>query len=445
MTATAAKTAPEVLQELDAEEILARRNAQIRALVRQGRIAKLTQLWTERKRLGRFVAIGAAVSLTVALLIPARFVSTTRLMPPDPPQGQGLALFSAMTGQMGMHLGAIGSDLLGLRTSAELFAGLLVSRTVQDDLVAKFDLRTVYGERRWVDARKELARRTDISIDRKSDIVTIRVADRDPRRAAAIAQEYITELNNVVAQLNTSAAHRERVFLEARLNEVKVDLEASENAFSEFASKNGTFDIKEQGKAMVESAAMLEGQLIAARTELQGLRQIYADKNVRVRSAQARIAELESQLRRLGGVNEPGRDSSILDGTPYPSLRQLPLLGVTYSDLYRKTKVEETVFETLTQQFELAKVQEAKEVPSVRVLDAADVPEKKAFPPRTVLVVTGTLLALALGVLWVFAGDHWRRTDPHDPGKVLVLAIVETMRPRLARAEESDSTFFWRR
>jgi uncharacterized protein involved in exopolysaccharide biosynthesis len=349
-------------------------------------------------------------------------------------------MFSALAGHMGGNLASLGSDLLGLKTSAELFSGLLLSRTVQDDLIEKFDLRKSYGEPRWVDARKELARRTDMSIDRKTDIVTIRVADHDPQRAARMAQEYIAQLNSVVTQLNTSSAHRERVFLEARLGEVKASLEASEKEFSEFASKNGTLDIKEQGKAMVESAAVLEGQLIAARTELQGLRQIYADNNVRVRAAQARANELESQLRRISGVTETAGGNRTSSESAYPSLRKLPLLGVTYADLFRRTKVEETVFETLTQQFELAKVQEAKEVPSVRVLDPADVPEKKVFPPRTLLVLTGTCLALAIGILWLFASDRWKRVDPQDPGKLLVLEIVGSVKPRLAYAAQSEAT-----
>ncbi len=135
------------------------------------------------------------------------------------------------------------------------------------ELIAKFDLRRVYSQRRWVDARKELARQTDISIDRKSGILTIQVTDHDPRRATALAQEYVTQLNSVVTQLNTSSAHRERVFLEERLGQVKTELASAEKDFSQFASNNAALDIKEQGKAMVESAAILEGQLIAAQTE----------------------------------------------------------------------------------------------------------------------------------------------------------------------------------
>src|SRR5262249_51765864 len=145
----------------------------------------------------------------------------------------------------------------------------------------------------------------------------------------------------------------------------------------QFASKNGAIDIKEQGRAMVEAAATLEGQLIAAKSELEGLKQIYADNNVRVRSTQARIAELQSQLNKVGGKGE-NDSSTISNGSDrlYPSLRRLPILGVTFADLYRRTKVQEAVYEALTQQYELAKVQEVKETPSVKILDEARVPEK---------------------------------------------------------------------
>src|SRR5262249_230763 len=145
------------------------------------------------------------------------------------------------------------------------------------------------------------ANNTTISQDRKSGIITIAVDDHDPRRAAAIAGEYVASLNTVVSHLSTSSAHRERVFLEERLTQVKSDLEPAEKHFSQFASKNATIDIKEQGRAMVEGAATLEGELIAAQSELEGLKQIYSENNVRIRSIRARINELQNQLQQLGG------------------------------------------------------------------------------------------------------------------------------------------------
>ncbi len=149
---------------------------------------------------------------------------------------------------------------------------------------------------------------TSVSADRKTGIITIQVADKSPTRAAAMAGEYINELNQVVTLLNTSSAHRERVFLEDRLTQVKQDLESAEQNFSQFATKNTALDIPTQGKAMIEAAATLEGQLIAAQTELEGLKQVYADGNVRVRSTQARVDELRRQLEKsLGSKSgDPG-------------------------------------------------------------------------------------------------------------------------------------------
>jgi capsule polysaccharide export protein KpsE/RkpR len=440
MNSTAAKTSPEVLRDVDLDQLLERRLRQDQQEARERRIERAGHLWSRRKILAKFAAWGAAASLLIAVLIPSQFMSTTRLMPPDSAQGQGLAMFAAAAGKLGGNLGSIGSELLGLKTSDDLFAGVLLSRTVQDDLITKFDLRKVYREKRWVDTRKELTRQTDIGIDRKSGILTIQVTDHDPKRASAMAQEYVAQLNSVVTQLNTSSAHRERVFLEERLSEVKQELESSEKEFSQFASKNGAIDIKEQGKAMVEAAALLEGQLIAARTELQGLRQIFTDNNVRVRSMQARVNELELQIRKMGGTATSAENAASADNAVYPSIRKLPLLGVTYADLFRHTKVEEAVFETLTQQYELAKVQEAKEVPSVKVLDPADVPEKKVFPPRTLLVLTGTFLALAVGVLWILLSDRWRKIDSQDPGKLLVLEVVSSVKPQLAFVAQQRSS-----
>jgi uncharacterized protein involved in exopolysaccharide biosynthesis len=255
-----------------------------------------------------------------------------------------------------------------------------------------------------------------------------------------MAQAYVEELNRLVADVSTSAARRERIFLEGRLQAVNQDLEAAEKEFSQFASKNTAIDIKEQGKAMVDAAATLQGQLIAARSEVEGLKQIYTDNNVRVRAAQARMAELRSQLEKLGGKGEStSLENSAQNDPLYPSIRKLPLLGVTYADLYRKTKVEEAVFETLTQEYELAKVQEAKEIPTVKVLDPPNLPEKKSFPPRTLLTLLGATLALACGVTWVFGSALWEGADPADPGKLLAQEVFNTVKAAIPWASRNGS------
>jgi uncharacterized protein involved in exopolysaccharide biosynthesis len=399
---------------------------------------RLALLWQERQLLLRCAAVGVVLSAIVAFLIPLRYTSTTELMPPDQ-VGEGLAsTLAALTKGGGSELGAIGSTLLGLRTSSDLFIGVLHSRSVEDDLINKFDLRKLYGVRKIEDARKVLNSRTDITSDRKSGIVSIKVIDRSPQRAAAMAQEYVDQLNRIVVSLNTSSAHKERAFLENRLGEVQQDLEAAEKDFSKFASQNTAIDVKEQGKALIGAAAELEGQLIAAQTQMEGLRQIYTDNNVRVRTLQARIAEYKRQLQKLDGnsptatdeTNSPNQTQDDQSQELYPSIRRLPILGVTYADLYRRTKVEEVVFETLTKQYEIAKVEEARETPSVKVLDVADVPEQKSFPPRMLLILFGTVLVLAAGCAWVLGRESWREVDPGDPRKVLVLDVMQTMQKK---------------
>ena len=401
---------------------------------RERTAAYLRLLWQNRRFLACLAGAGLLLSVVVALLIPSRYQSVARLMPPDNQSGSTLARGAAALSGQFSGLAGIGNDLLGLKNTSDLFVGILTSRTVADKLIQGFNLQKLYGVRRMEDARKALAASTETSVDRKSQIITITVTDKNPQRAAAMAQAYVEELNRLVAEVSTSAARRERIFLEGRLQAVNQDLQSAEKEFSQFASKNTAIDIKEQGKAMVDAAATLQGEFIAARSELEGLKQIYTDNNVRVRAAQARSAELESQLERIGGK---GESASLEDATKndplYPSIRKLPLLGVTYADLYRKTKVQETVLETLTQEYELAKVEEAKEIPTVKVLDAPNLPDKKSFPPRTLIVLLGTALAFTLGVAWVFGSALWEATDPADPRKLLAQEIFDTAKAAMPR------------
>jgi capsule polysaccharide export protein KpsE/RkpR len=423
------------------EDIREQEEARLRSVATQRLV------WENRKFVLRAASAGAVLSLLIAFLIPSRFDSTARLMPPDQGgSGMSMAMLAAASStigsQLGSGLGSMAGDLLGLKNSSDLFIGILQSRSVQDDLINKFDLRKVYWDRRMEDARDDLAKRTSLVVDRKSGIITIQVQDRDPKRAAAMAGEYASQLNWVVTQLNTSSAHRERVFLEERLTQVKLDLETAEKNFSEFATKNTALDIPTQGRAMIEAAATLEGQLIAAQTELEGLKQVYADGNVRVRSTQARVDELRRQLRKnLGGKSDgPATGNGHNQESLYPSIRELPALGIGYADLYRNTKIQEAVFQTLTQEYELAKVQEAKETPSVKVLDSPDVPTRKSYPPRLLITVLGGMLAMIASTSWLFGKRGWDQTEERDPQKLLAQEVFHTVRARLPWTAKNGSS-----
>jgi len=384
-------------------------------------------LWLDRRLLGRWVVRGFVIFTAIAFLIPKEYESTTRLMPPESSSGSslgsGLAMMAAMAGghegSLAGSLGGIAGDFLGKHDAGAVFTDMLRSRTVGDRMIARFDLRKVYHTRYWEDARKKLAENTVIVEDRKSGVVTITVTDRDPHRAAELAEAYVEELDRIAAEVNTSAAHRERMFIEERLKTVKHDLDVASQNFSEYSSKNATLDIKDQGKAMVEAAAILRGQLIAGQSELEGLHQIYTNNNVRVRALQARVDELQRQLKKVGGDESSADSTTPKSSQEFPSIRQLPLLGVRWADLYRQTKIQETVYELLTEQYERAKVEEAKETPVVKVLDMAVVPEKKSGPPRLLIIFLGTALVLIAMSGWVLAKAAWQEMDPTDSRKQL--------------------------
>ncbi len=362
----------------------------------------------------------------VAFLIPVRYEAVARLMPPDQ-SGSASGLMGALVAGGGDLFASLGSGMLGLHTSGATVVGILNSRSIQDDVVNQFDLCKLYGTKKYEDARRILQSRTSIVEDKKSGIISIAVQDHSPQRAAAMAQAYVDDLNSRVAELTTSAAHRERVFLEERLGEVKQQLDEATLRLSQFSSKSKTLDPQIQGKAMLDAASALQGQLIAAETELSGLRQIYGSENYRVKAAAARVGELRDKLKSFSGTQtgDIAKETSASQNTVelYPSLGQLPLLGNTYYGLARQAKIEEAIYEVLIKQYELAKVEEVKELPSIKVLDKPIVPERKSSPPRLLIIACGTILVFLCAGAFICAHQIWVRLEDSDPLKAGVYEV----------------------
>jgi capsule polysaccharide export protein KpsE/RkpR len=375
------------------------------------------QLWLQRGQIARWAVVGFLLSLAVAWHYP-KYESTAQIMPPDSGNSGLASLVPALSKSPGL-IGMAG-DLMGAKSNGAVFAKVLESRTVQDHLIQRFDLRNKYGVDYWEDARKRLSSRTDIAEDKKSGVITISVRDRDSGLATDLANAYVDELGKVMAKVSTSAAGRERVFIEQRLDEENKSLQEAEQQFSQFASTNMALDVPEQTKVTVEAAARLQGEMIAAKAQLEGLKQTYTAENVRVKSVQAHLNELERDLAKINS----GRASSVQDPTsPYPSVKSLPLLGVKWADLFRNTKIRETVVELLTQQYEMARIQEAKEIPAVKILDPASKPEKKR-PSWLLIVLAGTLIGSALACMGCFLKNYWERWDQDDPRRMLISQVL---------------------
>jgi capsule polysaccharide export protein KpsE/RkpR len=395
-------------------------------------VSNASILWQKRRILARTAGVSFALALTIAFTMPKQYESSARIMPPSNSMG-GTALLAALAGRAGGSLGSLGalaSGFLGGGGNTSLFIELLRSGTVSGHLIDRFDLQHIYHKRYRVDTGKYLAHHTKIVDDKKSGA-----------RARDIAQGYLDELNRLVTSTNTSSAHQERIFIEKRLHGVQDDLQKAQQQLSEFSSTHSTVDIKEQARAMVDAASRLQAQLIVEQSGLDSLRQTYGDGNVRIRSAQARIAELQAQITKMGGsskalsADDSGRadtdDAASRNEDLYPPLRQLPRLAVPYANLYREVQVQEAVYELLTQQYELARIQEAKDVPVVSVIDAPAIPEKKSFPPRLLLALLITVIAVVVASALVLAKHQWLQVPANDPRKALAHEIGKSVRERL--------------
>jgi capsule polysaccharide export protein KpsE/RkpR len=428
-------------------------------------IVWLRLLRSERRSLFRTGLSGLLLSFLVALVFPSSYESQTRLMPPEQQGGSAviLAALAATRGRAGISasssdralgessdgmgtdflglkttgarrgsLGGMATDFLGPKTTGALVVDILSGQTIQDDLIQKFDLRNGYHVRYWQDARQRLETHTSIKEDRKSGVISITVRDRDPHRAQEMAKAYVEALNGLLARVSTSSARRERIFLEERLKSAEKSLDAASQEFSNYASKKAAFDVPSQTKTMVESEAMLEGQLATAESELQELAQTYTNNNVRIHTLRARVAALRQQIENFSG-NKGDTDSpqSQIVGD-LPSIRKLPLVSIRWLNLYRESKIQEAMYEMLTQEDEYAKIQEAKEIQTINVLDAALVPERNSFPPRAVLVVVGALLSVLLAGVLVIAAATWKRSQ--SPEKQLAAEIWGQIRAQNARS-----------
>jgi uncharacterized protein involved in exopolysaccharide biosynthesis len=295
---------------------------------------------------------------------------------------------------------------------------------MKESLVERFDLKNYYEERLLEDACKDLDGDTHILENPKNGQISITVLAKSPVLASKIAQGYVDELDHLVELDSTSEARRERIFLEGRLKELKQDLDDSSKALSQFATENTALDVASQGKAMIDSSLRLQAELASARSAEAGLQQEYSEDNVRVRAANARIEELQRQLNIINGQSGKGALRADIDQSGLPSISALPSLGVNYEDLARRVKVDEAVWENLTKQYEMAKVQEAKEIPVVRVLDRANIPERRTSPVRRAIVMSGAMLSFLIACISVNVAFYWETMDVEDERKKLVLDAV---------------------
>lgn len=361
----------------------------------------LIATWVRRRQLALAAVLGTLAGAAVAFCLPDRYTSSASLMPPD---ANSLNQPSAinMTGSVPISLGA---SLASQRTPGATVIGILSSRSEQDALIQRYSLSRHYRTDSLEAARKELLESSSFDEDKKSGIVTIKVTDSDRAYARDLAQAYVDEVNRLLNVLSTSAAGKEHAFLETRIAAVKAQLDQSSTALSAFSSKHETLNPTGQGTALIQTQAILKEQIVTAQSELAGLQAVYSDGNVRVQTARARLATLQGQLHQMS-VTPATEGESPAAGSP--SLRQLPMLAVTYADLARQVATQQAVYETLTKQAEIARVQEAKDTPVAKQLDTPVLAERRSSPHRLLICLAGAVLGTMGAFVLVACSAWWR-------------------------------------
>jgi tyrosine-protein kinase Etk/Wzc len=339
-----------------------------------------------RWRLVVSVSVAAfAVSTAVAFSLPKVYSSTALILPPQQDSGM-IGMMSAMTGGMA----SLAGDLLGKGNSSDLYVGLLHTQAVKDAVIDRFKLMEVYDQSYRLDTYRALEQRTEIAAGKKDGIISITVEDRDPKRAAQLANAFVEELGKLTVRLSVKGAGQSRGYLEERLAQAKGDLARAEEAMKNFQSRNKALDVPEQAKAAIIGVAQLKAQLAVQQAQLAAMRSRFTDSTQEVRDIKASIASIQGQLER-----EEGRTT----GSSIPSVGAVPELGQEYVRLMREFKVQETIVELLTKQYEMARFTEGKDLPGMQIVQQATVPDKKIKPKRGVVILMATLASFLFAVI----------------------------------------------
>ena len=346
-----------------------------------------------------FWIVGTAflVSVAYSLLAQKRYTASVTLFPPQ----QGVSMLGLAMSQMPQQTLEFGG-MFGQSSLADLWMAVLESRTVLEPVIKEFDLMTQYEAETLEDAEKVLSSNLSVKTS-KTEVISIAMEDPDPRRAVMIVEAVVKGLDRVNQSQESTAGRRIRVFVEKRLQEEKQALEKAEEAVRVFQETNGAVQLDAQSKAIIDTIGEVRGQLMAKEVELQTTLSYASRSNPEVDLLKTQVSELKAHLRRLEEGTSGRSRRSILIPTD-----KIPKLVLQYTRLLRDAKVKDTLYNLLIEQYERARIQEAKDTPTVQVLEKARVPVKRSSPKRTLIVILSTGVATLFSVMLVFGMEFWR-------------------------------------
>ena len=363
-------------------------------------LLELVQVLVKRKMfIIKICSLAIIASVIYSLNLPNVYSATAKVLPP---QKEGSSGLSALLGQAG---GLAGLATGGFGGGSDLYLGILRSRSVADAIIQRPDLAGRFKGQPLEIARKKLETSVKV-LAGKDGIISITAADTDPKRSALLANAFVEELGKMTVRLNLSKVGTERAFLEKRLALVKKDLKAAEDDLKSFAQINKIVQVDSQAKASIEAIARLKAELASKEVQLSILSSKQTEQSSDVKAIQTGIRRLKGEVAALAGVSGGGEG--------IPSIGNVPGVGLDYSRKLRELKTQEAIFEQLTKQYEVAKINEAKDSSSFQVLDEAVVPTYRSAPKRSVIVILATLAGFFVSIFVIFVQEFLAKMSDHD-------------------------------
>ncbi len=343
---------------------------------------------------------GWTLSLTVAtvlvsFLIPNEYTAETVVLPPSQNSSMAAGLLSQFAGNSA--LATMASSTLGIKNPDDIYVSLFRTRTVEDAMIQRFDLEKRYRTKTMVDTRKKFEKLATVTLGPKDGLIRIDVRDKDPKIAAEMANAYVDDYRKLSANLAITEATRRRMFFQQQLADAQKNLAKSEEAFKQAEQTTGMLQIDSQARALIESATALRAQIVGLQAQIEGMKSYATADNPTMVVARQQLATLQAQLAQLGG-NTQDPDSLIVPKG------KIPQASLEYIRHYRDLRYSETITELLAKQYEMAKLDEARQGALIQVADVAVPPDKKSSPRRLLIAITAFLAALLFTGLWaIFA------------------------------------------
>jgi len=386
-------------------------------------VLELLLVVVRRRRLIARLTVGLTlIAVAVSFLLPNKYTATTAILPPQQGGSTGATLMAQLSG-----LGSVASlagGALGLKNPNDLQVALLKSQTVEDAMIDRFHLMDLYRAKRRSDARLKLEKRVEIENGAKDGLIRISVTDRDPRRAADLANGYVEEFKKFSSTLAVTEASQRRLFFEQQLSQAKDNLASAEEDLKRTEQKTGVLQLDSQDRALIESVAQLRAQIAAKEVQIRAMQSFAAGENPDLAMAEQELQGLKAEEAKMGATPSGASDAPLI---PKGVMQQS---GLEYVRKLRDVKYFETIFDLLARQYEAAKVDEARQGAVVQVVDPALVPDHHSSPKRTLIVLGAVVLGILLGVVWAFVAEGLARIASNPEEGPRLLALRQSLFPR---------------